>query len=39
MGSGTGFNGYVNVHWVMGDSGTATMSTQGIAAGNIGKNY
>jgi hypothetical protein len=39
MGSGTGFNGYVNVHWVTGDSGTGSMASQGIAAGDIGENY
>jgi hypothetical protein len=39
MGSGTGFNGYVNVHWVTGDSGTGTMGSQGITAGDIGENY
>lgn len=33
-----GFNGYVNVHWLTGDNGTGTMASQGIAAGNIGKN-
>jgi hypothetical protein len=39
MGSGTGFNGYVNVHWVTGDSGTGSMASDGIAAGDIGANY
>jgi hypothetical protein len=39
MGSGTGFNGYVNVHVVSTDTVADKASTKAIAAGDIGKNY
>ncbi len=39
MGSSTGFNGHVDVHWAPGDSGTGSMASDAIAAGDIGANY
>jgi hypothetical protein len=39
MGSGTGFNGYVNVHVVTGDPVANTAATAAVVSGNIGKNY
>lgn len=39
MGSGTGFNGYVNVHVVATDTVANTGATAAVVSGNIGKNY
>jgi hypothetical protein len=39
MGSGTGFNGYVNVHVVSTDTVADKTPFKAIAAGDIGKNY
>jgi hypothetical protein len=39
MGSGTGFNGYVNVHVIPTDPVASTVSTAAVAAGDIGENY
>jgi hypothetical protein len=39
MGSGTGFNGYVNVHVIATDTVANTGATAAVVSGNIGKNY
>jgi hypothetical protein len=39
MGSGTGFNGYVNVHAIATDPVANTAATAAVISGNIGKNY